>query len=214
MERILSILALVAAIGVGAYTYVTTDRQKGEIGALNQKVETLSKKSQDSEKALAKQRKDFDSLVAALTGQAPPDGAPPPGVDMTNLSDEKNAAFLDAYAKKDGVTKRPSGLMYRVIKAGPDGGAQPKPDSEVTINYKGAFIDGTEFDSSAANGGPVTFPLPQLIPGWVEALPLMKEGDAWEVVVPYQLGYGEKGRGTIPGKQTLVFEIELVKAGK
>ena len=211
MERILSILAIVIAIGVGAYGYVVSDRQRGEIATLNQKVETLTKTVGENQKGLAGLRKDFDNLIAALTGQSHEPASPPPELDMTKLSDEANAAYLEKYAQGDGVTKRPSGLMYKVLQSGPEGGKQPTPNSVVTINYSGAFIDGTAFDSSYTSGAPVTFPLAQLIPGWVEALPLMKEGDSWEVVVPFALGYGEKGRGSIPGRQTLVFKIELVK---
>lgn len=206
MERIFSILALVAAIGAGAYAYVTTDRQRGEIEALGQKVEGLTKTLGETQKAVTAVRQEFDALVTLLSGQAPAGAAPQ--VDMTKLSDEANAAFLTSYADQDGVTKRPSGLMYRVLKEGPAGGKSPTEKSAITIKYDGAFIDGTIFDQAAT---PVTYPLDQLIPGWIEVLPLMKEGDAWEVVVPYTLGYGEQGRGAIPPKQTLVFKIELVK---
>ncbi len=209
MERILSILALVAAIGVGAYAYVTTDRQRGEIQALNQKVETLTRTLGETQKSLTGLMQELAPVLQMIREQT----AAQPHVDTTNLTDEKNAAFLEQYAKQDGVTKLPSGLMYRVIKDGPAGGKHPTPTSIVTINYRGAFIDDTEFDSSYAAGAPVTFPLAQLIPGWVEALPLMKEGDTWEVVVPYELGYGAAGRPPgIPPRQTLVFKIELIKA--
>ncbi|BCW90149.1 hypothetical protein sos41_33170 [Alphaproteobacteria bacterium SO-S41] len=211
MERILSILAIVIAIGIGAYGYVVTDRQRGEIATLNQKVETLTKTVGENQKALVSLSQELAPILQMIREQAGAHGAPPPNVDMSKLTDEANTAYLEKYATEDGVTKRPSGLMYRVITNGPEGGKQPTPESVVTINYSGAFIDGTEFDSSYPSGAPVTFPLAQLIPGWVEALPLMKEGDAWEVVVPFTLGYGEKGRGSIPGRQTLVFKIELVK---
>jgi FKBP-type peptidyl-prolyl cis-trans isomerase len=207
MERIFSILALVAAIGAGAYAYVTTDRQRGEIEALGQKVEGLNKTLGETQKAVTSVRQEFDALIGLLGGQ--PASAPPaPEVNMEKLSDEANAKFLADYTNQDGVTKRPSGLMYRVVRAGPDGGKSPTANSAISIKYQGAFIDGTIFDQSPE---PVTFPLDQLIPGWIEALPLMREGDEWEVVVPYTLGYGEKGRGAIPGRQTLVFRIELVK---
>ncbi|MCC6918938.1 MAG: FKBP-type peptidyl-prolyl cis-trans isomerase [Alphaproteobacteria bacterium] len=212
MERIFSILALVAAIGAGAYAYVTTDRQKGEIEALGQKVEGLTKTLGETQKAVTNQRQDFEGLVTVLQQwmqQHEGAGAPEaPQLDMTKLSGEANDKFLADYEKQDRVVKRPSGLMYRAIKDGPAGGKSPHAHSSITITYKGAFIDGTVFDQSDQ---PVTFPLDQLIPGWVEALPLMKEGDTWELVVPYALGYGEQGKGMIPPKQTLVFQIELVK---
>jgi FKBP-type peptidyl-prolyl cis-trans isomerase len=182
-------------------------KQQTAIDTLGQKVEGLTKTLGETQKAVTAVRHDFDALVSLLGGQAPP-GAPPAELDMGKLSDEANAAFLTAYANQDGVTKRPSGLMYRVVKEGPAGGKSPTDKSAITIKYQGAFIDGTIFDQAAT---PVTYPLDQLIPGWIEAVPLMKEGDEWEVVVPYSLGYGEQGRGSIPGKQTLVFKIELVK---
>ncbi len=210
MERLLSILALVIAAGVGIGGYIVVNREREEIASLNQKVEALTKAQGEMQKglvALTQELAPILQMIREQTGAAPP----PPDVDMGKLSDEANAAYLEKYAQGDGVTKRPSGLMYKVLSAGPGTGKQPTPESVVTINYAGAFIDGTEFDSSYPSGAPVTFPLAQLIPGWVEALPLMKEGDTWEVVVPFQLGYGEKGRGSIPGRQTLVFKIELVK---
>ncbi len=211
MDRIFSILALVAAIGAGAYAYVTTDRQKVEIEALGQKVEGLTKTLGETQKAVTGQRQDFEALVSVLQQwmQQHEGGAPAaPQLDMSKLSDEANAKFLADYEKQDRVVKRPSGLMYRALKDGPAGGKSPHAHSSITITYKGAFIDGTVFDQSDQ---PVTFPLDQLIPGWVEALPLMKEGDLWELVVPYDLGYGGQGKGMIPPKQTLVFQIELVK---
>lgn len=212
MERILSILAIVIAIGAGAYGYVVTDRQRGEIAALNQKVEALTKTVGENQKALVSLGQELAPILEMIREQTGGhDEAPPPNLDMSKLTDEANTAYLEKYATQDGVMKRPSGLMYRVLTNGPEGGKQPTPESVVTINYSGAFIDGTEFDSSYPSGAPVTFPLARLIPGWVEALPLMKEGDTWEVVVPFALGYGEKGRGSIPGRQTLVFKIELVK---
>lgn len=209
MERILSILALVAAIGVGAYGYVVSDRQRGEIAELNTKVEALTKSVGENQKALAGLSNELAPILQMIREQTGGGGAPPPNVDMSKLTDEANAAYLEEFANEDGVTKRPSGVMYKVIKSGPEGGKQPTAASTITFSYRGAFIDGTVFDSS--EGGPVTFELQHLIPGWVEVIPLMKEGDVWQLVVPYEQGYGEKGRGPIPPRQTLVFEIELVK---
>lgn len=210
MERILSILALVAAIGVGAYGYVVSDRQRGEIAALNTKVEALTKTVGDNQKAVASLAQELAPILQMIREQTA--AAPPPlELDMSKLTDEANAAYLEKYANEDGVTKRPSGVMYKVVKSGPDGGRQPTASSTISFSYRGEFIDGTVFDSSDNAGGPVTFELQHLIPGWVEVIPLMKEGDVWQVVVPYQLGYGAEGRGPIPPRQTLIFQIELVK---
>jgi len=217
MERIFSILALVAALGAGAYTYMTTDGQKREVDTLKQQIETLKKQQIDTtrvvgevQKDIATQSKQFQDLVAMLTGQTPAE--PQVQLDMDNLTDEKNADFLDAFSKQDRVVKLPSGAMYKAEKEAPAGAKQATATSTVTVHYSGAFIDGTIFDSSYERGEPATFPLEGLIPGWLEILPMMKEGDVWQVALPYSLGYGEAGRGSIPPRQTLVFKIELIKA--
>jgi FKBP-type peptidyl-prolyl cis-trans isomerase len=215
MERIFSILALVAALGAGAYAYMTTDGQKREVQSLKEQIETLKKQQGDTarvvgevQKDVATQAKQFEELVAMLTGQT---AEPQQQLDMDKLSDTKNAEFLDAFGKQDRVVKLPSGAMYKVEKEAPAGAKQATATSTVTVHYAGTFIDGTVFDSSYERGEPATFPLEGLIPGWLEILPLMKEGDIWQVALPYQLGYGEAGRGSIPPRQTLVFKIELIK---
>lgn len=138
----------------------------------------------------------------------------PPGfkLDPALVSDEANAAFLAAVDADPGFTKRPSGLRYRAIKTVP-AGPQPAPDDEVTVNYRGTFIDGTEFDSSYARNEAAAFKLSGLIAGWVEGIPLMKVGETFRFVLPYDLAYGAAGRGPIPARQTLVFEVELLKIG-
>lgn len=120
-----------------------------------------------------------------------------------------NAAYLAANAKKHGVVSVP-GIQYEVLKKGT--GAQPGRRDCVTVNYKGMLIDGKVFDQTKP-GQPATFPAGALIPGWVEALQLMHEGDKWRLVIPSGLAYGKSGagNGVIPPDQTLVFEIELLK---
>ena len=123
---------------------------------------------------------------------------------------ESNARFLEDYAKRSGVTKLPSGLMYRVLKAG-NGPQLQKPNDIVTVFYKGALINGKVFDQTQPDE-PRQFPAGALIPGWVEALKLMKTGDTWELAIPSELGYGADGSGdTIPPNQVLVFTMSLVK---
>ncbi len=118
-------------------------------------------------------------------------------------------AFLAANAKKDGVKTLPSGLQYKVITEGT--GAMPKASDTVTVNYRGKLTDGTEFDSSYARNEPATFPVHGVIPGWTEALQLMKVGSKWELYVPANLAYGERGAGgKIPANAALVFEVELL----
>ena len=121
-------------------------------------------------------------------------------------------AFLDENAKKEGVKVLPSGLQYKVIQEGT--GATPKATDTVTANYRGTLIDGTEFDSSEKHGGPAPFPVTGVIPGWTEALQLMKEGSKWQLFIPVELAYGDRSNGPIAAGSTLIFDIELVKVVK
>ena len=119
-------------------------------------------------------------------------------------------AYLDSYGKQEGVVTTGSGLMYKVITAGT--GAKPTEDDRVRCHYKGMLTDGTVFDSSYDRGEPIDFPVTGVIEGWTEALQLMPTGSKWEVVIPYELGYGERGAGgAIPPYSTLIFEIELLE---
>src|ERR1700722_251841 len=121
----------------------------------------------------------------------------------------KGDAFLAENAKKDGVVALPDGLQYKILTAGQ--GKKPAESDTVLCNYKGTFIDGTEFDSSAQAGKPVPFELKNVIPGFKEVLQLMPVGSKWQVVVPSNLAYGERGAGGVIGPNaTLIFEIELV----
>jgi len=131
---------------------------------------------------------------------------------MQKLS-EKNKAdgekFLAENGKKEGVKTLPSGLQYKEIAPGT--GKSPKTTDTVTTHYKGTLIDGTEFDSSYKRGEPVSFPVSGVIAGWTEALQLMKEGAKWQLFVPSNLAYGERGAGREIGPNaTLIFEVELI----
>ena len=118
-------------------------------------------------------------------------------------------AFLAENAGKEGVKTTDSGLQYKVITAGE--GKTPQKSDKVTVHYRGTLIDGSEFDSSYSRNKPASFGVGQVIPGWTEALQLMKEGDKWEIYLPSKLGYGERGAGArIPPNSTLVFEVELI----
>jgi FKBP-type peptidyl-prolyl cis-trans isomerase FklB len=122
---------------------------------------------------------------------------------------KEGEAYLAENKKKKGTVALPSGLQYKVIKAGT--GKKPKPTDTVTVQYKGTLIDGTEFDSSYRRGQPATFPANGVIPGWTEALGLMQEGAKWQLFIPSNLAYGEKGAGgQIGPNATLIFEVELV----
>lgn len=118
-------------------------------------------------------------------------------------------AFLYALAPAEGWRTTASGLRYRKV-GGTAQGPSPSPTDTVTIHYVGRFIDGTEFDSSVARGEPATFPLPRLIRGWQEGVPLMRVGERFEFAIPATLGYGYAGRRSIPGGATLLFTIDLI----
>jgi FKBP-type peptidyl-prolyl cis-trans isomerase FklB len=118
-------------------------------------------------------------------------------------------AFLADNAKKEGVKVLASGLQYKILKSGT--GKSPAATDTVKTHYHGTLIDGTVFDSSVERGEPVSFPVNGVIPGWTEALQLMKEGDKWQLFVPANLAYGERGAGgRIGPNSTLIFEVELI----
>lgn len=122
---------------------------------------------------------------------------------------KEGETFLTENKKKDGVKTLPSGLQYKVVADGT--GKTPKAADTVVVNYRGTLIDGTEFDSSYKRGQSATFPVNGVIPGWTEALQLMKEGAKWQIVLPSNLAYGERGAGGAIGPNAvLIFEVELV----
>ncbi|MES2292553.1 MAG: FKBP-type peptidyl-prolyl cis-trans isomerase [Pseudomonadota bacterium] len=147
------------------------------------------------------------ALLCAPTLACAQKEAPKAKYDLSAASNQK---FMADYAAKPGVFKTQDGLQYRVLKAGKGKSPQSGADM-VTVTYKGWLINGKVFDQTQ-KGQTADFPAGQLIPGWVEALSLMKEGDSWELVVPSELGYGADGAGNdIPPNQTLVFDMTLLK---
>jgi FKBP-type peptidyl-prolyl cis-trans isomerase FklB len=123
-----------------------------------------------------------------------------------NLASGK--AFLEENKKKEGVKTLASGLQYKVLTEG--SGKTPKATDQVTVNYRGTFIDGNEFDSSYKRGTPATFQADKVVRGWTEALQLMKEGSKLQLFIPPELGYGDRGTGPVPPNSTLIFEVELI----
>lgn len=124
---------------------------------------------------------------------------------------KESVAFLEKNKQEEGVKVTESGLQYKVISSG--NGKMPTETDKVTVNYVGKLIDGTVFDNSSARPEPTTFNVNQVIPGWTEALQLMREGDKWILYIPSDLAYGPQGAGggQIPPYATLIFEVELVK---
>lgn len=120
----------------------------------------------------------------------------------------EGATFLAENKTKPGVVTLPDGLQYKVITDGT--GTIPSSSDIVTVNYRGTFIDGREFDSSAKTGHPAQFPVTGVIHGWTEALLQMKVGSKWQLFIPSELAYGEAGRSGIPPSSVLIFDVELV----
>lgn len=162
--------------------------------------DTLKRTGKLTDEDLQKQLKSLDAYL----------------VEQENkIAKEKSKSTIEAgnkyraeYEKKPGVKKTASGLLYKIEKAGE--GDSPKAENTVKVHYKGTLTDGTVFDSSYDRGEPIEFQLNQLIPGWIEAIPMLKKGGKMEIVVPPELGYGERQAGKIPASSTLIFEIELL----
>ncbi len=117
-------------------------------------------------------------------------------------------AFLARNGRKKGVVTTASGLEYEVLKTGQ--GSSPKPGDMVIVNYRGTLLNGTEFDSSYKRGQPASFPVDRVIPGWQEALKLMKPGAKWRIFVPPQLAYDLNSPPTIPPGSLLIFDVDLL----
>ncbi|MEI9942649.1 MAG: FKBP-type peptidyl-prolyl cis-trans isomerase [Chitinophagaceae bacterium] len=133
--------------------------------------------------------------------------------DKIETQKKAGADFLQSNKAAAGVVELPSGIQYLIIKEG--SGAQPNVKDKVKAHYKGALLDGKEFDSSFKRNQPFTAPLGSLIKGWQEVLPLMKEGSHWRLWIPSDLAYGDRGAGaSIPGGATLMFEVELISIEK
>lgn len=127
---------------------------------------------------------------------------------LVETNKKEGDAFLAANKTKEGVVTLPSGLQYKVLVAGT--GPKPSATDSVVCNYRGSLLDNTEFDSSYKRGQPATIPVAGVIKGWTEALQLMPTGSKWQLFIPPDLAYGERGQGPIGPNATLVFDVELV----
>jgi FKBP-type peptidyl-prolyl cis-trans isomerase FklB len=126
---------------------------------------------------------------------------------------KQGEAFLAANKSKEGVVALPDGLQYKILTAG--NGPKPTASDTVTVNYRGTLINGQEFDSSYKRGQPVSFPVGGVIRGWTEALQLMPVGSKWQLFIPADLAYGDRGAGSDIGPgETLIFEVELLSIGE
>ena len=149
----------------------------------------------------------FPIAAAALTIAAPLSSAPAKAPPETPAGPD----FLARNGAAKGVVTTPSGLEYFVIASGPKTGAHPAAKDTATFDYEVRLLTGEVIDSSYANGEPLTGPVGNFVPGFSEALELMRPGDEWIVWVPPQLGYGDKDVGPIPGGSVLRFKLALHK---
>jgi FKBP-type peptidyl-prolyl cis-trans isomerase len=179
-----------------AYDYGFSDGLAGNQPAMSEEViaETVAEfQAQMTAKQEEQQKQAAESMAVAAEA---------------NL--KEGSEFLAANGAKEGVVTTESGLQYKIITAGD--GAVPSTESVVEVHYAGRLLDGTEFDSSIKRGVPAQFGVTQVIAGWTEALQLMPEGSKWELYIPAGLAYGPGGTGPIGPNQTLIFEVELLKA--
>jgi len=142
------------------------------------------------------------ACVALLFTAAAAHAQPAPGAPADP------AAFMAQNAKAPGVKTLPSGLQYRIDQTG--AGPSPKPGDIIKVHYEGKLTSGQVFDSSFARGKPVIMPLADLVPAWMQALPMMHVGDEWTLYVPPSLGYGAEGSGPIPANSALIFRVKLL----
>lgn len=146
----------------------------------------------------------FAKLQAEMQAEAAKQG---------EVNRKNGEAFLTENAKREGIKVTESGLQYEVLESGK--GDSPKASDNVEVHYTGKLIDGTVFDSSVERGVPASFGVTQVIPGWVEALQLMHEGDKWRLYIPSDLAYGPNGAGGVIGpNMTLIFDVELLRVIK
>jgi FKBP-type peptidyl-prolyl cis-trans isomerase len=133
--------------------------------------------------------------------------------EMSGVNKKEGDAFLAANKSKEGVVALPSGLQYKILTKGT--GPKPSAGDTVVCNYRGTLVNGKEFDSSYKRGQPATFPVSGVIKGWTEALQLMPVGSKWELYVPADLAYGDRGAGPDIGPgATLIFDVELISIQK
>ena len=146
----------------------------------------------------------FAKLEAEMQAEAAKQG---------EVNRKNGEAFLTENAHREGIKVTESGLQYEVLESGK--GDSPKASDNVEVHYTGKLIDGTVFDSSVERGVPASFGVTQVIPGWVEALQLMHEGDKWRLYIPSDLAYGPNGAGGVIGpNMTLIFDVELLRVIK
>ena len=144
-------------------------------------------------------------ISGAAHAQAP--AAPPAAAATAHLSP---AQVMAQNAQAPGVKTLPSGLQYKIVHSGDPVSGSPKAGDIVKVNYEGTLTSGEIFDSSFARGKPAIMALADLVPAWMEAVPMMHTGDEWVLYVPPALGYGDEGGGPIPPNSVLIFRLQLL----
>ena len=150
------------------------------------------------------------TLAAGAARAQPPLPFGPPPAAPNPAAVAAAADFMAKNKDAPGVKTLPDGLQYKIIASGPAGGPSPKEGDAIKVHYEGALITGEVFDSSFKRNRPLLAPLQDLVPGWMEALPLMHPGDEWMLYIPPSLGYGAETNGPIPGSSVLVFRLKLL----
>jgi len=186
------------AIGVS----VGENLRRAKVSADAVSVERIAQGIRDSLAGKAQMSQEYQSSIMALIQGARTSAAEP--------NHAAAAKFLAENGKQPGVITTASGLQYKVIS--PGAGDHPKPTDQVSVNYTGTLLDGSEFDASAKHGGPAKFPVNGVIPGWQEALVLMKPGAKYQLWIPPKLAYDLDSPPMIPPGSLLKFEVELLSA--
>ena len=180
-----------------------------DLGGTEIKSDALLKGLQDGSKGVQPALKP-EEMQAALAGleKRVNEQRAKQQAESTKKATAAGDAYLAQNAKQAGVTTTKSGLQYKVLQPGT--GRSPTANDTVTVHYRGTLVDGTPFDSSYDRGQPASFPVSGVIAGWTEALQLMKEGAKYQLAIPANLAYGD--RGPLAG-QVLLFDVELLKVG-
>lgn len=218
MTLALTTVALVATVGCDKKAKLNTDQEKASY-AIGQQI-GKSLKMQNADVVINSLVGGMQDALDGKDGKLKPEemqaalqkmqeGAMKKAMEQAEVNQKKGDEYLATNKAKSGVKTTDSGLQYEVVKEG--SGNSPKDTDTVKVHYTGTLITGEKFDSSRDRNEPAEFPVNGVIPGWTEALKLMKPGAQWKLVIPSKLAYGPQGRPGIPPNSTLVFDVELLE---
>ena len=215
---VIATVALVGVFGCEKKAKLNTDQEKASY-AIGQQI-GKSLKMQNADVVMPSLNAGMQDAMDGKEGKLKPEemqaalqkmqeGAMKKAMEQADVNQKKGDEFLASNKAKSGVKTTDSGLQYEVVKDG--SGASPKDTDTVKVHYTGTLITGEKFDSSRDRNEPAEFPVNGVIPGWTEALKLMKPGSQWKLVIPSKLAYGPQGRPGIPPNSTLLFDVELLE---